>query len=116
MPWLIDATLQQVNNIVLGRTILDSILRDVVQQRTVDFEQLEEILRQAAERGRETETSTAEILYRFDPNGETTGSGLGGDFPLHENSFPDGTILHDDEFVTTREDDGMNDDENDDVE
>lgn len=46
MPWLMKETLHQVNNIVLGRVILDSILRDVVQQRIADFDQLEEILRQ----------------------------------------------------------------------
>ncbi len=36
----------QVNNLVLGRTILDSIVRDVVNQRIDDYEKLAETLRQ----------------------------------------------------------------------
>jgi hypothetical protein len=46
MPWLMDKTMIQVNNLVLGRTILDSIVRDVVNQRIDDYEKLAETLRQ----------------------------------------------------------------------
>jgi hypothetical protein len=46
MPWLMDKTMKQVNHLVLGRTILDSIIRDVVNQRIDDYEKLAETLRQ----------------------------------------------------------------------
>jgi hypothetical protein len=45
MPWLMNKTMTQVNQLVLGRTILDSIIRDVVNQRGDDYEKLEETLR-----------------------------------------------------------------------
>jgi hypothetical protein len=45
MPWLMDKTMTQVNQLVLGRTILDSIIRDVVNQRIDDYGKLEEALR-----------------------------------------------------------------------
>ena len=46
MPWLMEKTMTQVNHLVLGRTILDSIIRNVVHQRIDDYEKLEEALRQ----------------------------------------------------------------------
>jgi hypothetical protein len=46
MPWLMDKTMKQVNQLVLGRTILDSIIRDVVNQRIDNYEKLAEALRQ----------------------------------------------------------------------
>jgi len=46
MPWLIEKTMTQVNQLVLGRTILDSIIRDVVHQRIDNYDQLAETLRQ----------------------------------------------------------------------
>jgi hypothetical protein len=46
MPWLIEKTMTQVNQLVLGRTILDSIIRDVVNQRIDDYDKLAETLRQ----------------------------------------------------------------------
>lgn len=46
MPWLMNQTMTQVNNLILGRTILDSIIRDVVHQRIDNYEKLEETLRQ----------------------------------------------------------------------
>ncbi len=36
----------QVNQLVLGRTILDSIIRNVVNQRIDDYEKLAQTLRQ----------------------------------------------------------------------
>lgn len=41
-----DKTMAHVNQLVLGRTILDSIIRDVVNQRVDDYEKLEEALKQ----------------------------------------------------------------------
>ena len=41
-----EKTMKQVNQLVLGRTILDSIIRDVVNQRIDDYQKLEETLRQ----------------------------------------------------------------------
>ena len=46
MPWLMDKTMTQVNQLILGRTILDSIIRDVVNQRVDNYEKLAETLRQ----------------------------------------------------------------------
>ena len=46
MPWLMEKTMAQVNQLVLGRTILDSMIRDVVHQRVDDYQKLEETLRQ----------------------------------------------------------------------
>lgn len=46
MPWLVDQTMNHVNHLVLGRNILDSLIRDVVHQRIDSYEKLEEALRQ----------------------------------------------------------------------
>jgi hypothetical protein len=46
MPWLMEKTMTQVNQLVLGRNILDSIIRDVVNQRIGDYDKLAETLRQ----------------------------------------------------------------------
>ena len=46
MPWLMEKAMTQVNQLVLGRTILDSIIRDVVNQRIDDYDKLAETLRQ----------------------------------------------------------------------
>jgi hypothetical protein len=46
MPWLMEQTMTQVNHLVLGRTILDSIIRDAVNQRIDDYDKLAETLRQ----------------------------------------------------------------------
>ncbi len=46
MPWLMEKTMTQVNQLVLGRAILDSIIRDVVNQRIDDYDKLAETLRQ----------------------------------------------------------------------
>ncbi len=48
MPWLMEKTMTQVNQLVLGRTILDSIIRDVVNQRIDDYEKLAETLQQVS--------------------------------------------------------------------
>lgn len=41
--------MNEVNHLLLGRTILDSIIRDVVHQRIGDYEKLAETLRQVTE-------------------------------------------------------------------
>jgi hypothetical protein len=46
IPWLMENTMAQVNQLVLGRTILDSIIRDVVNQRIDNYDKLAETLRQ----------------------------------------------------------------------
>jgi hypothetical protein len=46
MPWLMEKTMTQVNQLVLGRTILDSIIRDVVNHRIADYDKLAQTLRQ----------------------------------------------------------------------
>ena len=73
----------EVKHLVLGRTILDAIIRETVQQRMENYDKLEEILRQvnhqftfyislfdefqAAER--EFETRTSEIRSESVPEG-----------------------------------------------
>lgn len=61
MPWLMDQTMSQVNSLLLGRTILDAIIRDVVHQRVDNYERLEEALRQVIESGVEMATSTHDV-------------------------------------------------------
>lgn len=77
MPWLMNQTLTQVNQLVLGRTILDSIIRDVVNQRIDDYEKLAETLRQAIEGGVEMGTSTGDIAQGFEQNTDRPESGPG---------------------------------------
>ncbi|CAF1011303.1 unnamed protein product [Didymodactylos carnosus] len=60
MPWLMDRTMKQVNQLVMGRTLLDSIIRDVVSRRTDDYEKLEDILRQTILSGVDMGTSTGD--------------------------------------------------------
>jgi hypothetical protein len=50
----------QVDQLVLARTILDSIIRDVVQQRIDNYEQLEETLRQVSVGRCRRETSASD--------------------------------------------------------
>ena len=57
MPWLMSKTLSEVTHLLLGRTLLDSIIRETVAQRMDIYEKLEQILRLAAEREFETRTS-----------------------------------------------------------
>ncbi len=43
-----EKTMTQVNQLVLGRALLDSIIRDVVNQRIDDYEKLAETLQQVS--------------------------------------------------------------------
>ena len=71
MPWLMDKTMNQVNQLVLGRNLLDSIIRDVVNQRVENYDQLAETLRQVIEGGIEIGTSTGDILHGADEQFES---------------------------------------------
>ncbi|CAF1121733.1 unnamed protein product [Didymodactylos carnosus] len=62
MPWLMDRTMRQVNQLVLGRTLLDSLIRDVVSKRTDDYEKLEDTLRKIIQGGVDMGTSTGDQL------------------------------------------------------
>ncbi|KAK2153127.1 hypothetical protein LSH36_306g03017 [Paralvinella palmiformis] len=42
LPWLMDRVEDQLNRSVLGRTVLDGLIRDVVQQRLDQYKALEE--------------------------------------------------------------------------
>ena len=46
MPWLMDQVEEQLEQVVLARTVVDSIIRNVVQNRTEEFGKLDESLRQ----------------------------------------------------------------------
>ena len=42
MPWLMERVEEQLNKSVLGRTVLDGILREVVTKRQEDYKKLEQ--------------------------------------------------------------------------
>lgn len=48
MPWLMERVEEQMERSVAGRTVLDGLIRQVVQQRLEAFEKLEEKMRQEA--------------------------------------------------------------------
>ncbi|CAF0937870.1 unnamed protein product [Adineta ricciae] len=70
MPWLMNKTLSHVNQLVLGRTILDSIIRDVVNQRIDDYEKLADTLKQVIEGAVDMGTSTGDVVLNTDRHDE----------------------------------------------
>lgn len=50
MPWIMDKVVQNLNNTMVSRTMLDAIIRDVVQKRIAKYYKLEEEARKIAER------------------------------------------------------------------
>ena len=40
MPWIIDNTMREMNQVMLGRLLLDSLLREVVNKRDGEYEEL----------------------------------------------------------------------------
>ncbi|CAF4939386.1 unnamed protein product, partial [Rotaria sp. Silwood1] len=90
MPWLMDRTMTQVNQLVLGRTILDSIIRDVVNQRIDNYEKLAEALIQVVEGGVDMGTSTGDVLHDLEQNIEQPESGTGELIVTMENNTNDG--------------------------
>ncbi len=46
MPWLMHRTMTQVNQLVVSRTILDSTIREAVNQRIDQYQRLGETSRQ----------------------------------------------------------------------
>ena len=46
LPWLMDRVEEQMNKHVLGRTVMDSIIREVVLSRLQAYNKLEEQARQ----------------------------------------------------------------------
>ncbi|CAF0768064.1 unnamed protein product [Rotaria sp. Silwood1] len=114
MPWLMDRTMTQVNQLVLGRTILDSIIRDVVNQRIDNYEKLAEALIQVVEGGVDMGTSTGDVLHDLEQNIEQPESGTGELIVTMENNTNDGVetnALLSDEAVDEREEDPTNADE-----
>ena len=49
MPWIIEHTLSELNQLSVGRLLLDSLLRSVVSKREEDYADIEEKLKQRAE-------------------------------------------------------------------
>lgn len=49
MPWIIQQTLSELNQLTVGRLLLDSLLRNVVTKREEDYAEIEEKLKQLAE-------------------------------------------------------------------
>ena len=46
MPWLMQRTMTEVNQMAISRTLLDSTIRDAMNQRTDQYHRLDETLRQ----------------------------------------------------------------------
>ncbi|CAF3574640.1 unnamed protein product [Rotaria sp. Silwood1] len=90
MPWLMEKTMTQVNQLVLGRTILDSIIRDVVNQRIDDYQNLEETLKKVIEGGIDMGTSTGDIAHGLEQNTDRLELGPGELIPTTENNTNDG--------------------------
>ncbi|CAF5143649.1 unnamed protein product, partial [Rotaria sp. Silwood1] len=90
MPWLLEKTMTQVNQLVLGRTILDSIIRDVVNQRIDDYQNLEETLKKVIEGGIDMGTSTGDIGHGLEQNTDRLELGPGELIPTTENNTNDG--------------------------
>ncbi|CAF0980618.1 unnamed protein product [Adineta ricciae] len=51
IPWLMDQTMSQVNQLNISRTLLDSTIRDVVNQRVDQYQRLNDSLRQSNHSG-----------------------------------------------------------------
>jgi len=112
MPWLMEQTMTQVNRLVLGRTILDSIIRDVVNQRIDDYDKLAETLTQVIGGGVDMETSTADMTHGLESNAERPESGAGELIVTAENNVNDGgeSALPSDEVVDEREEENAEED------
>lgn len=116
MPWLMSQTLAHVNQLVLGRQILDSIIRDVVNQRIEDYDKLAEVLRQAIEGGIEIGTSTGDIHQEPEQANERPESGPGELVVSADNNTTEGaettaSALPTDEGADEREEEQTNADE-----
>lgn len=46
MPWIVDHTMSEMNQLMLGRLLLDSLLRQVVSKREVEYNELMEMLQE----------------------------------------------------------------------
>ena len=44
MPWIMSETMNELDNLMVGRLLLDNLIRDVVSKRDVDYKNLEKIL------------------------------------------------------------------------
>ena len=40
MPWILESTISQLNNLNVGRVLVDSLIRDVVQKRNAEFKNI----------------------------------------------------------------------------
>ncbi|CAF1375089.1 unnamed protein product [Adineta steineri] len=113
MPWLVDKTLTHVNQLVLGRTILDSIIRDVVNQRIDDYEKLADTLRQVIEGAVDMGTSTGDVAQGSGQNTDRPESAHGehhGHSEHHTNEEGEnhtGALLND-EAIDERDEDQLN--------
>lgn len=65
MPWIMESTLAQLDQNLLGRMLLDSILKSVIMQRDTDYKNLEERLRE-----RVAELDGQQVISISEPNAE----------------------------------------------
>ena len=48
MPWIVERTLNELNSLQVGRLLLDSLVREIVQRREEDYANIEEKQKQFA--------------------------------------------------------------------
>lgn len=46
MPWIIENTMNELDQLMVGRLLLDSLLRDVVIKRNEDYKNIEQLIKE----------------------------------------------------------------------
>lgn len=57
MPWIINQTLKELDNVLVGRTLLDLLIKEVVTRRDEDYTKLEHLLLEQEKRSHEVSES-----------------------------------------------------------
>ncbi|CAF1071982.1 unnamed protein product [Adineta steineri] len=63
MPWLMDRTMTHVNKLVIGRSLLDSTIRDVVNQRIDQYQRIDESHRQVKHSSKRRSTTRENSVH-----------------------------------------------------
>lgn len=58
MPWILESTINQLNSLNVGRVLLDSLIRDVVQKRNDEFKNIADYFKDPEE----------EVISALEPN------------------------------------------------
>lgn len=76
MPWIIDNTMREMNQVMLGRLLLDSLLREVVNKRDGEYEELLVMLQE--QRLKQVTVTFVEPPTHSDANAENSNAGNEG--------------------------------------